>query len=253
MNGPMIAGGSGYTLAELAALPEHRVHSSGLPQLDDVCDGGIHSGEVWTIAAQSRMGVTALATKMAVTASQTAEVLFVNGHVGTRLLRDSVVRTAETADWKATTFDRLRLASWEPQPNWLPETPALHLRCDERQTPFNQVDIFDTIDEMWNPNHWPATAEDRLQSLRSHREDSRRKDRSVVLTARVEPGSDFDSAWHRHWACAAFADVADVQIEISMRGIDRQLLVYRRGGGSHRFTLELDRTHGRVWTSSSPR
>ena len=76
MNGPMIAGGSGCTLAELAALPEHRVHSSGLPQLDDVCDGGIHSGEVWTIAAQSRMGVTALATKMAVAASQTAEVLF---------------------------------------------------------------------------------------------------------------------------------------------------------------------------------
>jgi len=75
----------------------------------------------------------------------------------------------------------------------------------------------------------------------------------VVLTARVEPGSDFDAAWHRHWACAAFADVADVQIEISMRGIDRQLLVYRRGGGSHRFTLELDRTHGRVWTFSSPR
>ncbi len=112
MNGPMIAGGSGYTLIELAAIPEHRVHSSGLPQIDDVCDGGIHSGEVWTIAAQSRMGATALATKMAVAASQTAEVLFVNGHVGTRLLRDSVVRTAETSDLKATTSDRLRLASW---------------------------------------------------------------------------------------------------------------------------------------------
>lgn len=252
MNGPMIAGGSGYTLEELAALPKPRVHSSGLPQIDDVCDGGIHSGEVWTIAAQSRVGVTALAIKMAVAASQTAEVLFVNGHVGTRLLRDSVVRTAETSDSNATAFARLRLASWERQPNWRPDAPALHLRCDEHQTPFNQLDIFDTIDEMWVPNYWPSTAEDRLQTLRSHREDSRCKDRSVVLTARVEPGSDFDSAWQRHWACAAFTDVADVQIEVFMQGFDRQLFLYRRGSGSHRFKLDLDGQRGRAWAYSWP-
>ncbi len=249
MNGPMIAGGSGYTLGELAALPEHPVHSSGLPLIDELCDRGIHSGEVWTIAAQSRMGATVLATQMAVAASRTAEVLFVNGHVGTRMMRDRVGRAAERSEAKATAWERLRLASWEPQPTWTPDQPFLHLRCRAGQAPHHHVDVFDTLDEAWSPHPWPTTAEERLQSLRSHREDSRWKDRAVVLTARVEPGPNFDSAWQRHWACAAFADVGDVQLEISIDGIERQLLLYRRGGHSRRFTLNLDIIGGLFWAS----
>ncbi len=235
MNGPMIAGGAGYSLHELTNLADPIAHSTGLHELDEMCGGGLHTGEVWTIAGQSRSGTTLLATHIAVAASPTADVLFANGHVSTQLLRDRVLGMAVATDSVKSVRSRLRIASWEPVPRWVPEE---HHDAGSDGQAVHAVDIFDTLDEMWMPDDWPPTAEARLTSVRSLRESARWQDRATVLVARVEPGPDFDVAWQRHWACSVFADVGDVQLEIRRTREQRTLHIYRRGSAQRGFRLE---------------
>lgn len=74
MHGPMVLGGADYSLDEWADLGEPMTYSTGAGAIDHACDGGLHPGEVWTIAAQSRVGATMLATQLAVAACQNAHM-----------------------------------------------------------------------------------------------------------------------------------------------------------------------------------
>lgn len=79
----MIAGGSGYTLAELGELPALLHASSGFTALDALTGGGLAPGAVWTVVGPPGIGVTSLVTQMAVSAAGTSRVALANEHLGT--------------------------------------------------------------------------------------------------------------------------------------------------------------------------
>lgn len=79
--GPVLVGGMGYRMSELASLPPLARHPTGIGGLDDVLSGGVGAGEVLTVAGPPGIGVSRLAMQGAVGTADSARVLFVNGHM----------------------------------------------------------------------------------------------------------------------------------------------------------------------------
>lgn len=232
-DGGMLAGGMGYSIAELQSLPPLTYHSCGLPGLDEFTGGGLYPGAMWTLAAPSGLGATGLAVLIAVAASRTGRVLLVNGHIAAHLLRDRVLAVADAMDISPEVLRSLRLASWlaladwEQGDEWRPGAKG-----DE------DVVIFDTLDEMWRPPAWPEGPEDRIRRLRWQREMCQRRGTAVVVTARVrDDGARFPASWGSHWAHEVFADIADVRLELRTRERLPELTAYGRGQGWWRSRL----------------
>lgn len=197
----MIAGGQGYSLAELALLPLLPVHASGVGPLDSLTGGGLMPGAVWALSGPPSIGVTSLVSSIAVAAASTARVALANEHLPTHLLRDRL-RTAG---------DRIEIASWVPLPDY---------RSDESGWFGANYDvlIIDCFDEMLRPAAWPKR-DTAIRQGRWLRELARRTNTGLVLTARAErPRSRgrraFEKSWHRHWARPVFDDVADLHVEL---------------------------------------
>jgi len=148
MRGPVLIGGLGYPMGELALLPQLARHPTGLSGLDDVLSGGIGAGEVLTITGPPGIGVSRLAMQAAVGASRSARVLFVNGHMPTRRLLAGLRDIGERSGLTAHDLDRFEVASWVPLPS--PDSP------DDRWVGFGyDVVVIDCLDEMFRPQAWP--------------------------------------------------------------------------------------------------
>ena len=208
----MIAGGAGYTLAQLGELP-HLLHtSSGLTQLDDLSGGGLVPGAVWTVVGPPCIGVTSLVTRLAVSAAATSRVALANEHLATHLVRERFLSSASAAGLHQGAVDSIEVASWIPLPD--PGCPD--------ETWFGSsydVLVIDCYDEMVRPFAWP-TGLAALRAARWLRELARRTNTAVVLTARAARLSGlgrpaFEDSWHGHWARPLFDDIADLRLELS--------------------------------------
>jgi len=99
------------------------------------------------------------------------------------------------------------------------------------------VVVLDTWDEMWRPDRWRMSREERIADVRWLREVARGCGTAVVLTARrprvAEPR---EGTIPRHWAEEAFDHVADVNIELDWEAGSawRLAAVRSRSGGSRR-------------------
>ena len=197
----MIAGGSGYPLAELALLSPLPVHSSGFAPLDLLTRGGLAPGALWAVAGPPSVGVTTLVTTMALAVGSVARVALANDHMATHLLRDRL-RSAS---------DQIEIASWIPLPDYRSgESSWFGVDYD--------VLIIDCYDEMLRPAAWPKKGS-AMRQCRWLRELARRSNTALVLTAHVErartPGRRaFERAWQRHWVRPALDDTADVQVQL---------------------------------------
>ena len=197
----MIAGGQGYSPAELALLPPLPVHASGVAPLDKLTGGGLTPGTVWTLAGPPSIGITSLATSIAVTASRTARVAVGNEHLPTHLLRDRL-RAAG---------DRIEIASWVPLPDHRSDD------CSWFGAAYDVL-IIDCYDEMLRPAAWPK-GDTAIRQGRWLRELARRTNTALVLTARSERARShgrrpFERAWHAHAARPVFDEVADLRVEL---------------------------------------
>lgn len=197
----MIAGGLGYSLTELALLPPLSVHASGVEPLDSLTGGGLTPGAVWTLSGPPSIGITSLASSIAITASRTAHVALANEHLPTHLLRDRL-RAAD---------DRIELASWIPLPDFLSDDSSWFGAAYD-------ILIIDCYDEMLRPAAWPK-GDTAIRQARWLRELARRSNTALVLTARAERARSqgrpaFDKAWHRHPSRPVFDDVADLRVEV---------------------------------------
>jgi hypothetical protein len=136
----MIAGGSGYTLAELALPDPLPLHPCGFAPLDQLTGGGLAPGAVWSVAGPPRVGVTSLVSAMALTVGKAARVALANDHVATHLLRDRLHTASEEVD----------IASWVPLPDY---------RSGELSWFGADYDllIIDCLDEMLRPRAWPKS------------------------------------------------------------------------------------------------
>jgi len=210
-DGPMIAGGMGCSVVELAALTPQPTYPTGVGPLDALTRGGLTPGVIWTVAGPPGVGVTSLVMQMAAHLSQTALVGMANDHMATHVLRDRLLMYASTARIDRAPVDRIDIASWVPIPA---------LRCDEPSWFGSEYDvmIIDCFDEMLRPRAWP---EGRMAVLTGRwlREMARRSNTALVLTARADRAPakgrpPFERAWHSHWARAVFDDIADVQLSL---------------------------------------
>jgi hypothetical protein len=232
-DGPMVAGGLGYTVEELLAAPAAAPHSAGLEWLD-LLTGGLEPGAVWAVVGPSGVGVTRLVVRLAVAAAATGDVLLANGHIGSRRLA-GVVR--ESARRHGRTEDPLpMLASWLPTPT---------VGDDHWDGGCEQADVvvLDTWDEMWRPTTAPLSDAQRVADARWLRERARACGTALVLTARlprwISPASPVASA---HPAYDALVDVADVLLELDDGDDDdgqRRLTARVRGGGARREELPI--------------
>jgi predicted ATP-dependent serine protease len=209
-NGPVIAGGMAYSVAELAALPAQATHSSGLGPIDSLTMGGLPPGAIWTVVGPPALGVTAVVIQAAVHAARTARVGIANGHMATHLLREQILAAASLTETDRAAADRIEIASWIPVPDF---------RCDETSWFGAAFDVLviDCLDEMFHPGAWPD-ADSAIRSARWLREMARRTNTALVLTGRAErmcsAGREaFESAWQRNWARPVFDDVADLSLE----------------------------------------
>ncbi len=211
MRGPVLIGGLGYPMGELALLPQLARHPTGLSGLDDVLSGGIGAGEVLTITGPPGIGVSRLAMQAAVGASRSARVLFVNGHMPTRRLLAGLRDIGERSGLTAHDLDRFEVASWVPLPSL--DSP------DDRWVGFGyDVVVIDCLDEMFRPQAWPDPDE-LLRHGRWLRECAQRSSTALVATARAENAdqigySGFARAWRRHRVRLAFDDIADSSCHI---------------------------------------
>ncbi len=211
MVGPVLVGGMGYPMSELAALPPRTPHPTGLSEMDDVLSGGVGAGEVLTITGTPGIGVSRLAMQAAVGAARSAKVLFVNGHMPTRRLLVGLRDIGEQSGLTPEALDRFEVASWVPLPN--PGGP------DDRWLGYDyDVVVIDCLDEMFRPQAWPD-ADEVLRHSRWLRECAQRSSTALVITARAEQASQigypgFAEAWRRHRARLAFDDIADSSCQI---------------------------------------
>lgn len=236
MDGPMIAGGMGYTLAELGELTAPHAGSTGHAVIDALT-GGISPGEVWTLVGPTGIGVTALAVQAAAAVGAVARVLIANGHAPTHLLRQHAVAAAGETAGVST---RIELASWMRFP-----------RSDHEPWEWagagRDLVVYDTLDEMLRPGCWPVDAREGIEQVRWLRECARSTNTAVLLTARMPkllPGGrwPFEEEWSRHWARAWFDDVADVSLEMWQEDAGKRTLGVRaRGRGAMQWALHSDR------------
>jgi len=229
-DGPMVAGGLGYNVEELVDSPAPATFSTGVDWIDELT-GGIAPGSVWTVMGPTGVGVTAFVGRLAVASAQSGEVLLANGHLPSR---DLARHTAEQRLVGERAVDRAlrrpKVASWLPVPD--PGDDSWDGGCEHAD-----VVVLDTWDEMWRPDRWRMSREERIADVRWFREVARSVHTAVVLTARrprvAGPGP---GTTPRHWAEEAFDDVADVGIELEWEtGSPWRLATVRsRSGGSRR-------------------
>jgi len=226
-DGLMVAGGLGYSVDELLAVPAPATCSAGVEWIDQLT-GGVAPGTVWTVTGPTGVGVTTFAVRLAVASAQTGVVLLANGHVGSRALARQAAEVARRD--LGNMPDGLRLASWLPVPD--PGDDSWDGACEHAD-----VVVLDTWDEMWRPDRWRMSREERIADVRWLREVARSAHTAVVLTARrprvAGPGP---GTTPRHWAEEAFDDVADVSIELDWEAGSawRLATVRSRSGGSRR-------------------
>lgn len=229
----MVVGGGAYRLADLDRLAALPAYSCGLPGLDGHTGGGLLPGSVWTVAAPSGGGATTFAVQLAVAAARSGSVLVVNDHVATHLLRDrlrAALRRIKADDQSAA---RIRVSTWMPLPRWDSDRLEWQEECTN-----SDVVVLDTIEEIWlwrspTASDWWSDVRGRMRDLRLM---ARRTNTAVLLTARVaydgRSEKRFRHAWRQHWCQAAFAEIADVRIQIGPeRDGERHVHAYLRGGG----------------------
>lgn len=220
----MVAGGLGYTAAELLAAPEPKALSSGVEWIDELT-GGIEPGAVWTVAGPTGVGVTTLAVRLAVASARDGVTLLANGHVGSRDLARHASDVARRTT--STTPDTLRLASWLPVPS---------IGDDVWDGACESADlvVLDTWDEMWRSDRWGMPREERIADARWLRERARAHGTAVVLTARQPHRDHGTPPPPTHWTAEAFDDVADVSIHLAWEPNSPRRLanVRARGKGS---------------------
>ena len=226
-DGPMVAGGLGYTVDEVLAEPAPVTSGTGVEWIDQLTDG-IAPGAVWTVMGPTGVGVTTLAVQIAVASAHTGVVLLGNGHVGSRALAQQVLRGAHRDNDAAPPLPQL--ASWLPLPDV--GNDSWDGACEGAD-----VVVLDTWDEMWRPARWRLSREERIADIRWLREVARGCGTAVVLTTRLAhrgPGGAGPAP--THWAAEAFDDVADVSIELEWEaGTPWTVATVRvRGGGSRR-------------------
>ena len=226
-DGPMVAGGLGYSVEKLLASPAPATFHTGFDWLDQLT-GGIAPGSVWTVMGPTGVGVTAFVTRLAAAAARSSEVILANGHVPSRHLA-ALVQKAAQGDG-GTTPSTPRIASWLPVPDIGDD--SWDGACEHAD-----VVVLDTWDEMWRPDRWRMSREERIADIRWLREVARGCGTAVVLTARLPhrgPGAAGPAP--THWAAEAFDDVADVTIELEWQAGTpwRAATVRVRGGGSRR-------------------
>ena len=229
-DGPMIAGGLGYSVEELLASPAPATFHTGVDWIDQLT-GGIEPGSVWTVMGPTGVGVTTFVTRLAAASARSSEVILANGHLPSRHLAALVQKAAQRDG--GTTPSTPRVASWLPLPDVGDD--SWDSACEHAD-----VVVLDTWDEMWRPDRWRMSREERIADVRWLREVARSVHTAVVLTARrprvAGPGP---GTTPRHWAEEAFDDVADVSIELGWgAGSAWRLATLRsRSGGSRRDRL----------------
>jgi hypothetical protein len=235
-DGPMVAGGLSYRVDELLAAPGPPGLPTGVEWIDRVT-GGLAPGSLWTVLGVTGVGVTTFATRLATAAAATGTVILANGHVPTRSLarqaQQAAGRLGQTEVQPPSSLPRL--ASWLPLPN---------LGEDSWDGDCERADVvvLDTWDEMWRPEHWGHTREQRLASLRWLREVVRTNGTALLLTGRLPHGSSGAPHPDVHWAVEPFDDVADVGVWLDWSDDGspwREATVRVRGGGSARKRLPV--------------
>ncbi len=223
-DGPMIAGGAAYELAELSgSMPETRI-ATGTAVIDEVT-GGIGVGSVWAVTGAAGLGVTSVVNQIAAHVALGADVVVCNGHVPTRALAaDLAGRIAH--EQPTNSRASLRVASWY----------ALSHEPSDEGPLFDPTDLLvvDTWDETWHATRWPANRSELVRPLRWFRHLVRERNAAVLLTART-PSSASDDALG--WMREALDDVADVRVDLQMgrRGVEAHIRA--RGGRAGRGIL----------------
>ncbi len=233
-DGPMVAGGLSYSVDDLLVAPGPPSLSTGVEWIDQVT-GGVAPGSVWTVLGATGVGVTTLAARLATAAAASGTVILANGHVPSRSLARQAQQIARRfgQTQSQTPLAMPRLASWLPLPD---------LGDDSWDGDCERADVvvLDTWDEMWRPEHWSHTREQRLAGARWLREVARSARTALVLTCRLPHGSSGAPRPDMHWAVEPFDDVADVSVWLDWsddRSPWRELTVRVRGGRSARNRL----------------
>lgn len=202
--------------------------SCGLAGVDDLGDG-FWPGALWTLVAPAGLGATTLSVHCAVAAAAQSEVLVVNGHLASHLARDLILKHAGATGAGPEVLGRISVASWVGMPtlgsDW-------HDSACERAG----LVILDCLDEMWRPDEWSSSTEQRLARLRWLRELAQRHETAVLLTARLAPArtrDEFAEAERSHWTYSIFPDVSDVSLKLAYRDHNRWIVAHARGGGDH--------------------
>lgn len=238
-DGPMVAGGLAYDIDELLAAPQPPALSTGVEWIDQVT-GGITPGSIWTILGATGVGVTTFATRLATAAAATGTVILANNHVPSRSLARQVKQSASRLsragdDSPPSTLPLPRLASWLPLPDL--GDASWDGDCERADAV-----VLDTWDEMWQPEHWSHTREQRVAGVRWLREMARNKGTALVLTSRLPYGSSGAPRPDTHSAVEPFDDVADVNVRLDWsddRSPWRVATVRVRGAGSERNRLPI--------------
>jgi len=216
-DGPMIAGGAAYQLADVLAAPRATRTASGISIVDEVT-GGIEAGALWAVTGAAGLGVTSLVNAIAAHVALSADVVVCNGHLPTRALVADLARRAEQEE-TGTTRTSLRAASWY----------RLWLGPPDDDISFDAKDLLvvDTWDETWHAAPWPASRANLVRRLRWLRYLARHHNTAILLTARTTSGPSDDALG---WMRDAFDDVADVRIDLRESGGSVETHVRSRGG-----------------------
>jgi len=113
-DGPMIAGGLGYSVEELLTSSAPATFHTGVDWIDQLT-GGIAPGSVWAVTGPTGVGVTAFVTRLAVASARGSEVILANGHIPSRHLAE-LVQKGSLRDG-GTAPSTPRVASWLPLPD----------------------------------------------------------------------------------------------------------------------------------------
>lgn len=236
--GPMVAGGLGYPLVQVADMAAPVTYPTGSPLLDAHLEG-IRPGELWSISGESGSGVTTLAVELAGRFAQGAPVLLCNSHVPTRDL-------ARMLRWLIVDYptpaSRVRLASW--QHSWH-EVDDRSLRFDTHDA---RVVILDTWDEQLFGHPRRFDHAELVGSLRRMRHLAEQAGVALVLTSRTPRAR---LAAERILLDDALDDASTVRMQIGGGQQEGDpyptLTVRRRGrGGPKRFTLVTTGGRARV-------
>ena len=177
-DGPMIAGGSAYGLAEVQDAAPSAQMATGIAVIDEVT-GGIEAGAVWAVSGTPGTGVTSLVNAIAAHVALDADVVVCNGHVPTRALAADL---AERVRRERPGADRAgpRVASWFRLSQEPPD--------DEMAFDAKDLLVVDTWDETWHAAPWPASRAELVRRLRRLRCLARDHNTAILLTARTPSG-----------------------------------------------------------------